>query len=335
MGDIIEELADETMHKMDEMSSNGTRSNGTDHYFDDMEDDLEGPMFDHDATFNSATFASCTRILHATVSKTSNVRLWDVMILIPAMLFLGFLLIRLKHTLVKMRAADSPLYKTFYIIIFIGAICNVLRCVISMTLTSTHETADKLMWTLLRFVFLTIELSVLTLGAFSGQMESIKNIRRVIIISTIISLSFSIAQAVLEITTPDPIFHIKTKTLHQNLFGHGGVSFWLTTSAILSVLYFCVLISPVSPCRHKLTLPNKTCFYQYVGFMLVLYGLKTVSNGLALAGISNGLCFANMANYVYFAGYIPIIYFSYLSGFFKVAQPSLLFSYRSQVIIDN
>lgn len=69
---------------------------------------------------------------------------------------------------------------------------------------------------------------------FTGHMESRSSIRYVLITTTFISLAYSVSQGALEIFMPDSIFRINSKDL--NLFGHGGVVFWLISFVIFTMV---------------------------------------------------------------------------------------------------
>lgn len=66
-----------------------------------------------------------------------------------------------------------------------------------------------------------------------GHMESRSSIRYVLITTSFISLAYSASQGALEILMKDSIFRIN-KDL--NLFGHGGVMFWLISSVIFTMV---------------------------------------------------------------------------------------------------
>ncbi len=119
----------------------------------------------------------------------------------------------------------------------------------------------------------------------------------------------------------------------MRVFGHGGMVFWMLSSGLFASLYFLVHLLPVLPCRHYVTLPAKVSFYRYVNFLLVLNMVQSVACASLVAGLPDGLCFLNLTTYVYFTAFIPTVYFTFLSGFFSSgAQPTLLFSYKAQVL---
>ena len=92
-----------------------------------------------------------------------------------------------------------------------------------------------------------------------------------------------------------------------------------------------VLLLPVLPCRHSLTIPHKRSFYGYAAYILLIHLIDTLGAALMVGGSASGICFINLGSYLYFTTFAPVVYFTFLQGFFRVAQPTLLFSYKSQV----
>jgi len=70
----------------------------------------------------------------------------------------------------------------------------------------------------------------------TGHMESRSSIRYVLITTSFISLAYSVSQGALEIFMPDSIFRINSKDL--NLFGHGGIVFWLISSVVFTMVIY-------------------------------------------------------------------------------------------------
>lgn len=70
-------------------------------------------------------------------------------------------------------------------------------------------------------------------------MESRSSIRYVLITTSFISLAYSASQGAMEIFLPDSVFRINSRDL--NLFGHGGVVFWLISSIIFTTVIYSTL----------------------------------------------------------------------------------------------
>ena len=295
-----------------------------DHMFDDPFFQLDG------AGIPDGVF--CKRILFCGLGSVSNVRVWDLLILVPNLVFAVFLAVRFRSANQKLRATNAPVFRAFYGLVAVSAVVSVVRGLVSMTIsaaTPIGDETDKLLWILLRFSLLATEMSVLVFGLGAGHLDSQRSIRRVISVTFIISLAFSLTQAILELSSPDASFHVASKRI--NLFGHGGMLFWLLSSAFFTLVYLFVLLLPFLPCRHYVTLPHKRSFYQYIGFLMILNGVQTAGSLMVYSGINTGLCLVNLTTFLYFTVFTPVVYYTFLRSFFKVAQPTLLFSYKAQV----
>lgn len=117
-----------------------------------------------------------------------------------------------------------------------------------------------------------------------------------------------------------------------DLFGHGGMMFWFISSIVFTLIYSTITILPWSRLRERLALPTKVSFYYYVGILSLLNGVQCVGSGLLLYGVTgSGLCIVDITTLLYYTLLTPFVYYTFLSDFFSVAQPVLLFSYKSQV----
>ena len=106
-----------------------------------------------------------------------RVRVWDLIILIPNVLFLLFLALRFNKAQLKLRATSSPIFLTFYGLVWGNIIISVIRCVVSMTVNAALPLgglADKVLWITVRFFLLATEMSVVIFGlAFGTYLNKI------------------------------------------------------------------------------------------------------------------------------------------------------------------
>uniref|UniRef100_A0A8D0QZQ3 Integral membrane protein GPR175 n=1 Tax=Sus scrofa TaxID=9823 RepID=A0A8D0QZQ3_PIG len=111
----------------------------------------------------------CLLLLYEDIG-TSRVRYWDLLLLIPNVLFFIFLLWKLPFARAKIRVTSSPIFITFYILVFVVALVGIARAVVSMTVSTSDAAtvADKILWEITRFFLLAIELSVVILGLAFG-----------------------------------------------------------------------------------------------------------------------------------------------------------------------
>ncbi|XP_051874524.1 transmembrane protein adipocyte-associated 1 homolog [Pristis pectinata] len=258
----------------------------------------------------------------------SRVRFWDVFLLIPNVLFFAFLLWKLPSARAKIRATSSPIFTTFYILVFVVATVGITRAIVSMTVSASDVAVvtDKILWEISRFFLLATELSVIILGLAFGHLESNSSIKRVLSITTVLALGYSITQGTLEILYPDA--HLSSEDF--NVYGHGGRHFWLASSSFFFLVYSMIVILPKTPLRERISLPSKKSFYVYAGTLSVLNLIQGIGSALLCANIAAGLCCVDATTFLYFSLFAPLMYVTFLKGFFG-SEPKILFSYKSQV----
>ncbi|OTF74816.1 hypothetical protein BLA29_006746, partial [Euroglyphus maynei] len=156
-------------------------------------------------------------------------------------------------------------------------------------------------------------ISVLVFGLFAGHLDVRQSIRRILTITLIISLIYSICQGSFEIISPDSSFYIHSKSYY--LFGHGGMIFWFGTCFLSFIIYSIVVLLPWSPCRHRLLLPTKRSFYFYAATLSTLNLIQAIGALLFYFNVSEGLCIVDATTYLYFTFFTPLVYFIFLSPF--------------------
>ncbi|XP_058808242.1 transmembrane protein adipocyte-associated 1 homolog isoform X2 [Phymastichus coffea] len=274
----------------------------------------------------------CKLILYQEI-KESTVRIWDVIILIPNLLFLLFIIVRCNRARLKLRATSSPIYLAFYGLVICSVVISVIRCVVSMTVNATGTVggiADKVFWVTVRFFLLSTEMSVVIFCLAFGHLDSRSSIRRVLLATSFIALIFTITQGTLELILPDDTFHIPSRDFY--VFGHGGMMFWFCSSIVFTMIYVLILILPYTRLRERLALPSRKSFYVYAGLLATLDLVQSIGAGL-LNYTQNpaGLCVVDLTAAMYLTFFTPLVYHTFLSEFFGVSQPSIMFSYKAQV----
>lgn len=283
--------------------------------------------FTPDQEINITKPHKCLQILYEDIGD-SRVRFWDLMLLIPNVAFLIFLMWKLPSARAKIRLTSSPIFVAFYILVFVVAAVGITRAIVSMTVSTSSAATliDKVLWEITRFFLLGIELSVIILGLAFGHLESKSSIKRVLAITAILALAYSITQGTLEIRYPDK--HLSAKDF--NIYGHGGRHFWLASSCFFFLVYSLIVILPKTPVRDKISLPSKRSFYVYAGILSVLNLVQGIGSALLCADIIEGLCCVDVTTFLYFSVFAPLIYVTFLKGFFG-SEPKILFSYKSQI----
>ncbi|XP_051752659.1 transmembrane protein adipocyte-associated 1 homolog [Ctenopharyngodon idella] len=284
-------------------------------------------QFNPDREINITKPHKCLQILYEDIGQ-SRVRFWDLMLLIPNVAFLIFLMWKLPSARAKIRLTSSPIFVAFYILVFVVAAVGITRAVVSMTVSTSSSATliDKVLWEITRFFLLAIELSVIILGLAFGHLESKSSIKRVLAITAVLSLAYSITQGTLEIRFPDK--HLSAKDF--NIYGHGGRHFWLASSCFFFLVYSLIVILPKTPIRERISLPSKRSFYVYAAILSVLNLVQGLGSALLCADIIEGLCCVDVTTFLYFSVFAPLIYVTFLKGFFG-SEPKILFSYKSQI----
>ncbi|XP_030632404.1 transmembrane protein adipocyte-associated 1 homolog [Chanos chanos] len=269
----------------------------------------------------------CLQVLYEDIGD-SRVRFWDLLLLVPNVAFFMFLMWKLPSARAKIRLTSSPIFITFYILVFVVVAVGIIRAIVSMTVSASSAATviDKVLWEMTRFFLLAIELSVIILGLAFGHLESKSSIKRVLAITAVLALAYSITQGTLEILYPDR--HLSAEDF--NIYGHGGRHFWLASSCFFFLVYSFIVILPKTPIRERISLPSKRSFYVYAFILSVLNLVQGLGSALLCADIIEGLCCVDVTTFLYFSVFAPLIYVTFLKGFFG-SEPKILFSYKSQI----
>ncbi|KAK1158514.1 hypothetical protein AOXY_G23465 [Acipenser oxyrinchus oxyrinchus] len=285
------------------------------------------PTLHPDSGANITKPHQCLQVLYEDIGD-SRVRFWDLLLLVPNVAFFMFLLWKLPSARAKIKVTSSPIFITFYILVFVVAAVGITRAIVSMTVSASSAATiiDKVLWEITRFFLLAIELSVIILGLAFGHLESNSSIKRVLAITTVLALAYSITQGTLEILYPDA--HLSAEDF--NIYGHGGRHFWLASSCFFFLVYSLIVILPKTPLKHRISLPSRKSFYLYAGILSLLNLVQGLGSALLCAEIIEGLCCVDVTTFLYFSVFAPLIYVTFLQGFFG-SEPKILFSYKSQV----
>ncbi|KAM8867763.1 transmembrane protein adipocyte-associated 1 homolog [Synchiropus picturatus] len=276
---------------------------------------------------NITTPPKCLQILYEDIGD-SRVRFWDLILLVPNVAFFVFLMWKLPSARAKIRLTSSPIFITFYLLVFVVAAVGITRAIVSMTVSASSAATviDKVLWEITRFFLLAIELSVIILGLAFGHLESKSSIKRVLAITAVLALGYSVTQGTLEILYPDSLLSAED----FNIYGHGGRQFWLVSSCFFFLVYSLIVILPKTPLRERISLPSKKSFYVYAAILSLLNLIQGLGSALLCAGVIEGLCCVDVTTFLYFSAFAPLMYVTFLKGFFG-SEPKILFSYKSQV----
>jgi len=85
--------------------------------------------------------------------------------------------------------------------------------------------------------------------------------------------------------------------------------------------------------RDRLALPTRKSFYVYAGILATLDLVQSIGAGILnyTQNPDYGLCIVDFTAAVYLTLFTPLVYHTFLSEFFGISQPSIMFSYKAQV----
>ncbi|CAF4575814.1 unnamed protein product, partial [Rotaria sp. Silwood2] len=245
------------------------------------------------------------------------IRYFDFIILIPNLIFLLFLIIKWNHTRTKLNSS-KPLLFTVSCLIFIVSFVNIIRCLYAMIFAEQTSYAKgiilKILWLLVRFTLLCTELSLLVFGIYFGRsspnrpwMKTIK----ILIISSICSLIYTITQAILEFRgdTRPSSFQIT----NYNLYSYGGMKFLLISSSIFLIMYIIIFFLPFLCHQHRKYLPIRRSFYIYCFIMAFINGIQIIATIFNLTETTKySMCIVDGTTCIFYICFAPFVYHQFL-----------------------
>ena len=277
--------------------------------------------------------APCKAILHSHIGD-SNLRVWDILLLTPNIVFILFLFLRLANIRMKLRTTNSHVLRMFHSLVVSLSLTSAFRCFTSIILylsNPVHDVTDTLIWQTAHLIFLTGELIVGVLVMTGGKVENdtVIHCKRVMVLGAVISMVVSSVQLYLELHQPYYGYLVLATNYH--MFGHGGPVFLAITSFMMILFYFAMFIVGITSARQDTFSPSGYRYYLYSLAMLFSHVLASIGGATLSVKINSGLCLINMATYFYFVIFAPLIYFCFLQPHFSTSQSSFQFSYRSHL----
>ena len=271
---------------------------------------------------------TCKVILYTGLGN-SQVRVWDLIILIPNVLFLLFLLFQLPKSRSKIHSSPSQVVKTFYSFVVGLSLTAAVRSLLSIILNLSnpvHDVTDAIIWEFGAFVFLSIELAT---GVLVVIENKIRNHQRLITASCTVALLVTILQIYFEIRRP--FYGLRVLTTGYQLWSQGGPVFSAVLAGLLSAFSLILLLLTSPPIQEHLKLQT-----DIKGAILYLTGL-TINHSVSCLGstilsyhVNFGLCLSTLTTYLYYTAFSPFLYICFLKSKFPNTLKSFQFSYSSQ-----
>lgn len=340
MGDIAEEVLAGVENEVNKVLN----SNQSENSIEDHEADDNFKMFDNSFTEGNPSHGHidsnfvCKKILFISICQGTGMRAWDVLLLLPALFFLVFLGIRWSSTKRKLLATHSMMFRTFHFLVGSNVALALARSLISMILHGVAEpdkaqVFDKTLWIILQSYMLFTEICVLVFGLCGSQFDSLRSMKKVILVSVLMSLAFTVSLSVFEFSEADTSFEVFYNSSKYFIYGYGGASFCFATSILLSIAYATTLLCSMVPkIRNRLSITDKPPFYQFCGLLMATHCLMAIGAGMIyINGNPNGLCLLNLASFLYVAFFAPLTFIVFLNPLFHSNQPTLMFTYKAQL----
>ncbi|NXV75171.1 TPRA1 protein, partial [Atlantisia rogersi] len=145
-----------------------------------------------------------------------------------------------------------------------------------------------------------------------GHLESKSSVKRVLGITTVLSLAYSVTQGTLEILYPDA--HLSAEDF--NIYGHGGRHFWLASSCFFFLVSTEPVLCTLMASEWARRMISRKSFYVYAGILALLNLVQGLGSALLCVDIIEGLCCVDATTFLYFSFFAPLIYVAFLKGFF-------------------
>eukprot|EP00164_Ancoracysta_twista_P002535 GFYU01003377.1.p1 GENE.GFYU01003377.1~~GFYU01003377.1.p1 ORF type:complete len:296 (-),score=44.81 GFYU01003377.1:170-1057(-) len=227
---------------------------------------------------------------------------YEIVLGAPTVIFLVYMIIKLKRNRARLRAKNSLAMKWYFVMTWVLSAVNIARLLVHVY--ASQETSGDVLWMILRFTMVFVELSVL-IFFFQGFIRSSITIQRIILLS-------AAGAGILE-----GVQVVMLATYKVTLFVVTGPSalYYGTYSVMFAVVY--IIILALRCTKYKQYLPAKRKFLYYNLFMLLVHILSSVGSFMVYDSLDAGYCLAGVSWLGYYAFYPQMLYFCFLRNFLK------------------
>jgi len=249
--------------------------------------------------------------------------LFDLILLIPTLIFLLFLLWNLKKSLRKLKESESMIISTYYKFIWIVCVFNIVKCLIIITTLQTPFIFDFL-YLISNSLLIFLEISVVVLMSYGYMVTGREAMQHTAFISFIVTLFYFTIQCIAKYIFEVPLFNMTTTS----------ALFWFIIGSIFMISYATVMILPSTCLKDKL--PARPSYYHYVGFLLSLYSIRTLGSALIFFGANIGFCLVDIQMLIYYSLFAPVLYICFMRDFFKdIFLPDYFVEMRKSGFFDS
>jgi len=284
------------------------------------------------ATVNDES--SCKYFLYRTIGSTDQTttetgfKVFDIVNLVPSLLFMMFLLYSLPRT--KQKLSGAPiLFTSIHWMLHITTVSQIIRCLLmfmapSPNTDTTSQGLEKFTWSIVHGTNLCLELAAFLIFILP-VLPSNRSSHRILWIIVGMSLSYAILMSIVEINAPDREFHVMRNDLDTNLFGDGGSVFVLIFS-LASALAYSSLIS-LRVFQKSGSRRSSTFTYSIV--LLGVQGTRTLGAILLAADVQFGMCLTNLTLFLLMQFLPPLVFLCVLCPYLQSSQSHSLLNQSS------
>jgi hypothetical protein len=268
----------------------------------------------------------CLRMMKPSGTQGFREVLYDLVLALPALLFLLFLLTRLRSSVRKLMQSRSHIMTTYYTFLWVICILNICWTLLKMQQTRgpDQETAWNVMSLVTRFGMVLLEVSVVVFLSQGYLISGWDALLRTLLFSGLFASVDALLNAVYIFGLSIPLFITQDDAGDWNKWG-----FWMMHNLFFTAVYFVILILPYTRWRDRL--PARPAFYHYVLILFILNGLEAFGSTLLGFGADFGYCVYGLSAFFYYALYPPLLYATFLADFLREEDLQMEDAYYSEM----
>lgn len=268
----------------------------------------------------------CLRLMSPPETHGFGELFYNIFLSLPALLFLLFLLTRLRSSVNKLVQSRSHIMATYYSFLWVICILNICWCIleIQQARNPDQETAWNIMSLVTRFGLVLLEVSVVVFLSQGYLISGWDALLRTLLFSGIFAAGDALVKAIYIFGLGVPLFITQDDAGDWHKWG-----FWLLQNLLFVTVYMIILALPYTRWRDRL--PARPSFYRYVLILFILNGLEGFGSMLLGFGASFGYCIYGFAGFAYYALYPPLLYTTFLADFLREEDLQMEDAYYSEM----
>jgi len=286
--------------------------------------------------YGISEYSECKHILFRTIGS-SGYKVWDVLCLVPSLLFVIFLIYSLPRS--KQKLSGAPFFfVAIHVLLFTTSIVSVVRVILMWMAPSPNDdklasNLEKLSWAFTHAAILCLEITSLIIFMFPN-LPSNKASKRILAAISIFSVCFGCLVSIIELKSPAKEFHVYDAgdDYSTELFGDGGGVFILLTSLMFAIPYAGLIsvrcLQPKSGSRRSST-------FTYCIVMLGIQGTRAFSGILLASDVTFGMCATNFTFFLLVEFLPPLVFMCVLCPYMQNRQGHSLLSQGYHTTMDD